>query len=160
MDYIEELGTLALASRLRRFIDKLTKDGTRVYESQAFEFEVRWFPIFHLLSHHSPLTIMQIAEALGLAHPSVIETTDEMAGRALVTSHRDDADKRRRLLSLTKEGKNLAAQLIPVWKAFREAADEVFREAGCDLLDSIRKVENVLEQKTFYERIVERLDRQ
>ncbi|UCD95537.1 MAG: MarR family transcriptional regulator [Candidatus Zixiibacteriota bacterium] len=160
MDYIEELGTLALASRLRRFIDKLIKDGTRVYESLDFEFEVRWFPIFHLLSYHSPLTVMQIAEALGLAHPSIIETADEMARRALVTSYRDDADKRRRLLCLTEEGKNLAVKLEPVWKAFWEAADDVFREAGCDLLDSIEKVETVLEQKTFYERIVARLDKQ
>jgi DNA-binding MarR family transcriptional regulator len=160
MDYIDELGTLALASRLRRLIEKLVKDGNRVYKDQAFEFEVRWFPIFHLLSSHSPMTVMQIAGALRLAHPSVIETTDEMAGRGLLTSHRDGADKRRRLLCLTEEGKNLAAQLKPVWKAFREAADDVFSGAGCDLLDSIKKVEIVLEQNTFYDRIVARLDKQ
>lgn len=156
-DYIEQLGALALASRQRRLIDRLTVDGIRVYRSLDFDFEVRWFTIFHLLSAHTSMTVTEIAQALRLAHPSVIETADEMLRRGMLVSRRDDTDKRRRYLTLSRKGKALARKLEPVWEAFRSAADEIFSEAGCDFLQAIKKIETALDRKGLYERIADRL---
>ncbi|UCC44139.1 MAG: winged helix-turn-helix transcriptional regulator [Candidatus Zixiibacteriota bacterium] len=156
-DYIEQLGALALASRQRRLIDRLTVDGVRVYRNLGFDFEVRWFTIFHLLGTRSSMTVTEIAHVLRLAHPSVIETTDEMVRRGVLVSQRDDADRRRRNLTLSRKGQALARKLEPVWEAFRQAAEEIFSEAGCDFLEAIKKMETALDSKGLYERIADRL---
>ncbi len=157
MDYIVELGALALASRLRRLIDRLGRDGTQIYRDQKIRFEVRWFPVFHLLYHHSPMTIMEIAKALKIKHPSVIETADEMIKNGLVKSEKDKSDRRRRILQLTKKGSNLARKLRPIWDAFEQAALEVVSESKIDFLKALDRMEATIARKGFYERISERL---
>lgn len=157
MDYIVELGALALASRLRRLIDMLGKDGTQIYRDQNIRFEVRWFPIFHLLYHHAPMTITEIADALRIKHPSVIETADEMIKNGLVKSERGKSDKRYRILQLTKKGSKLAFRLKPIWDAFEQAALEVIGESKIDFLKALDGIEAAMARKGVYERISKRL---
>jgi DNA-binding MarR family transcriptional regulator len=157
MDYIVELGALALASRLRRLIDMLGKDGTQIYRDQKIRFEVRWFPIFHLLHHHAPLAITEIADALKIKHPSVIETADEMIKNGLVKSEKDKSDKRYRILKLTKKGSKLAFKLKPIWDAFEQGALEAISESKIDLLKALDGMEAAMARKGVYQRISERL---
>jgi len=50
MDLIRQLGVLAFGSRLRRLNERLSKDVSRIYRDQGIGFEVRWFPVFYLLT--------------------------------------------------------------------------------------------------------------
>ena len=49
MDLIDQLGELALASRLHRLADTLQKDVTRIYAELGLDFEARWFPVLAAL---------------------------------------------------------------------------------------------------------------
>ena len=157
MDYFDQIGTLALASRLRRLLNRLLGEGEMVYRSQEIDFAISWFPIFHILAYRSPLTLTEIASALGMAHPSVIEVTDEMIKKGFVGSRRSREDRRRRNLSLTKKGEKAVARLEPIWEAFRQAGDEICAESRNDFWKSIRKMERALDRRSMYERITERL---
>ena len=157
MDYIRQLGALSLASRIRRLVDTMTRDGTRVYRDLGIDFEVRWFAVFHLLSEAEPMAVMEIAERLGQAHPTVIQVADEMTRRGLVKSQRDRADGRRRLLALTARGRKLAEKLQPVWTAFREVGVEIVTEKGNDFLRSLETLETAIERMSAYERIMKKL---
>jgi DNA-binding MarR family transcriptional regulator len=159
LDYFDQLGTLALASRLRRLLNRLHGEGEKVYRSQNIDFAISWFPIFHILANRSPLTLTEIANALGMAHPSVIEVTDEMINKGYVGSKRSREDRRRRLLFLTRKGEKTVARLEPVWEAFKQAGDEICVESGNNFLESIVKLEQALDRLSMYERINSRLNK-
>jgi len=156
---LDQLGALALASRIRRLLGRLLADGEKVYRSRNIDFAVSWFPIFHILADRSPLTITEIAGELGMAHPSVIEVTDEMTRKGFVRSRKSREDKRRRLLSLTGKGEKAVARLEPIWEAFKRAGDEICSESGNDFMGSIAKLERALDRLSMYERITEHLNK-
>jgi DNA-binding MarR family transcriptional regulator len=140
---------------LKRFLS----DGEKVYRSRKIDFAISWFPVFHILAHRSPLTLTEIANALGMAHPSIIEVTDEMIKKGFVESQRSQEDRRRRHLLLTKKGEKTVARLEPIWEAFKQAADEACRESANDFWESIRKMEQALDRRSMYERITSRLNK-
>ncbi|HPC11967.1 MAG TPA: GNAT family N-acetyltransferase, partial [candidate division Zixibacteria bacterium] len=53
MDVIEQLGSLALATRLRRLADRLQRDVSQVYRELNVEFEARWFAVVYYLKDHN-----------------------------------------------------------------------------------------------------------
>ncbi|HUV29826.1 MAG TPA: MarR family transcriptional regulator [Acidobacteriota bacterium] len=158
-DYIAELGALALASRLRRFLHRLQSDGEQVYQSLNLDFKPKWCPILHLLSNCSPLNLAEVAQLLGVAHPSVIETVNELVQAGLVESRQSEIDRRCRELFLSSEGKQLCNELQPVWNAFRAAGEEVVGEDGNSFLEALGKLEHSIDDRSMYERIMARLER-
>jgi DNA-binding MarR family transcriptional regulator len=158
-DYIAELGAQALASRLRRLLQLLHRDGEQVYRSLNLDFKPKWFPVLHLLSTRSPLTLTEIARLLSVAHPSSIETVDELISAGLINSRKSDIDGRRRELSLTDRGKQLRRELLPVWDAFRVAGEAAIKEGENDFLGAVDKLERSLLKQSMYERIMAQLEK-
>jgi DNA-binding MarR family transcriptional regulator len=159
-DYLAELSALGIASRLRRLLQRLLKDGERVYRSQNLDFKLKWFPVFHLLSDRSHLTITKIAQLLSISHPSAIETVSELVSVGLVNSRRCDMDRRCLELTLTDKGKQLHSELLPVWDGFRAAGEAVNREGGNDFLEAVGKLERALHSRSMYDRIMAKLKNQ
>lgn len=158
MDFIEELGTLAIASRLKRLTDRLLRGGSEVYESLGLEFEPSWFTLFYLLyAKEAPVSILEAADSLKVSHPAVIQTAQILLRRGLVRSFQDRADRRKRLLVLTPKGKRLAESLKPVWDGFSSAVSDLFREAGVDMLGALRKVESRLDEEDIGPRILRKI---
>jgi DNA-binding MarR family transcriptional regulator len=157
-DYIAELGPLALASRLRRLLQRMQSDGEQVYRSLNLEFKPKWFPVLHLLSHRSPLTLMEMAQLLSITHPSVIETANELILAGLIVSRKSQADARRSEHSLTREGENLCNYLRPVWDAFRAAGEEAVSGGDHDFLKALEAFEQRLDEQSMYERVMSRLE--
>ncbi len=157
-DYLDQLGALALASRLRRLLGRLTRDGTRVYAELGIEFEVRWFPVLHLLDQCEAQPVTEIARALGLTHPAVAQVTSDLLGRGLLSATPNPADRRQRWLALTARGRRLVIRLLPVWQAFETAGQEVATEGDHDLLAAIAATEAALEHRSLYERISDQLN--
>ncbi len=154
MDLIKQLGPLALASRLKRLSDRLMRDGFRIYREQRLEFEPRWFTVFYLLSRKSPLAVTEISHELQITHPAVNQVAGIMEKAGLIVSRRDKTDERKRLLSLSPSGKELAAKLKPIWKDIKEANQELLDESGVDLLGTLDKIENALDETEMFDRIM------
>ncbi len=161
MDLITDLGELALASRLKRLSERLLRDVSRVYRELDAPFEARWFPLLRALLAESPQAVTQLARALGLTHPAVNQLAGEMARAGLVLTARDRRDERRRLLRLSKKGRDVAARLAPVWKEIRGANHELLAEArttsGHDLLAALAATETALTVRGMHARVTERL---
>jgi DNA-binding MarR family transcriptional regulator len=157
LDYIDELGSLALASRLKRLLNRMHADGEKVYRDLNIDFKTKWFPVLHLLANRSPMTLMQIADTLKQAHPSVIEVVDELIKKGLVSQQRSAADRRRRELSITPRGKRMCEKLAPVWAAFREAGEEVNVANKNNVLAAITKIERAIDSESLYDRIMKKL---
>jgi ribosomal protein S18 acetylase RimI-like enzyme/predicted transcriptional regulator len=158
MDFIKELGYLAIASRMKRMTDRFMRGGSQAYKSLEIDFEPRWFTVFYLLyTQDAPLSISEIAGSLNISHPAVIQTTQMLIKKGLVRSFQDSQDRRIRRVAITGKGKELVNSLIPVWNDFETATLELFEKAGVDMLDIIRRIEAHLDKEDVGTRIINRI---
>jgi DNA-binding MarR family transcriptional regulator/GNAT superfamily N-acetyltransferase len=157
MNLIADLGELALATRLKRLSDRLQQNVSRIYREHEMTFRSRWFPVLLALSRQAPQSISELARALGLTHTAINQIAAEMSLEGLLVSRRDPQDDRRRLLSLSPEGDNAVVQLTPLWREIRAANAELIAESGHDLVGAIAAVERLLDQRSMYRRVRDRL---
>ncbi len=157
MDLIEELGELALGSRLKRLVRHTDRDISRVYQDLGADFKASWFPVVALLRRESPLAIAVIAEALQLTHTAAQKFTHELVDAGLVLIGSDPSDKRKRTVQLSPQGERVIRQLEPVWEAIRAAADEALHSSRPALLAALGAYEAQLAKRGMYERIHEHL---
>jgi ribosomal protein S18 acetylase RimI-like enzyme len=80
-----------------------------------------------------------------------------MTAHSLLVSSIDGKDRRRRVLKLTKKGRDIAGYLGPVWEEIRFAVSDLVGSVEHNLLKAIDGIEERLEEKEMYERIFERL---
>ena len=85
MDIISELGEMAFATRLKRLGERLGRDVSLLYHKLNIDFEARWFAIFYSLKMHSPMTVIGLADYLGISHTAVRQLLNEMSNKDLVT---------------------------------------------------------------------------
>lgn len=145
---IDAAGYLAISTRLQRLADSLRKDGALVYQHFGIEFEPKFWPVLYTLSKKSPLGIIDLANEIGYAHPSVIALVREMEQKKWIRSLKDKNDSRRRLLSLSPLALDLVAKMEPVWEVFRAALKEI-GEGETPLLRAIQEVEARVAHESF-----------
>ena len=157
MDLIKQLGPMALGSRLKRLTVRMNKDVSRIYRELGLDFEARWFPVVYLLSRRAPAAVTEIARDLGYTHTAIKSFANEMARKGLLDSISDPNDGRRRLLRLSKAGRQVVADLTPVWTEIREVARDLVDASDPNLLLAIASVERQLDRREVYGRIRARL---
>ena len=153
MNYIEELGSRALGSRLKNFTDSLVRDVAIIYKHENIDFEPRWFTIFLILSEKGEMSVMDIANQLNQSHPAVNQVANILEKKRLVISKKKKQDGRKRFLKLSKKGNLLLNKLVPIWKCVEDATNEFILESNPDFLNSLKQMEQALKQKSIFERI-------
>jgi DNA-binding MarR family transcriptional regulator len=148
---INELGELALSTRLMRLSEGMRKDVTRIYREHGIDFESKWFPVLYVLSKRSPLGVLELANEIGYTHPSVIALVKEMEKKKLVKSSPGKDDGRKRMLHLTQKAIDMVKALEPLWQVMRLASKQVYNN-GSSLLKAVEDAEAALEAEGYYER--------
>ncbi|KYG78292.1 hypothetical protein AWW68_05870 [Roseivirga spongicola] len=149
---INELGSLALATRLKNLSDHLAKDVAQIYKESDFDFEPRWFAVFYSLKDGNELAVMELSSMLQQSHPAVNQVANVLVKKGLVVERKDKLDQRKRLLKLSKKGLQLAADMEPLWAKIKEANDQLLRQSK-NILASLEAVENALDKKSIKERL-------
>jgi ribosomal protein S18 acetylase RimI-like enzyme len=157
MGLVEELGELALATRLRRLADRLQQDVSQVYAEHEVAVRARWFPLLAALARRAPRSISELARDLGLTHTAINQIAAEMGHAGLVASGRHPSDGRQRLLRLSREGERAVARLEPLWSQILAATAELAAESGHDVIRVIAAVEARLDERSMIERLRRRL---
>ena len=152
-NYIQELGLLAIASRLKNLSDLLVRDLTIIYKESDIGFEPRWFTFVHLLNKEGQLSITEIAARLNQTHPAVNQVANVLEKENLVISSKDSNDSRKRLIRLSKKGSKLVNDIQPVWDAVEKTVANLISESGSSLFTELEKVEEHLAKKSIYDRI-------
>lgn len=153
MNLLDEIGPLAVAARLQRLADSIRKDGTQVYKEHGIDFEPKWFPVVYVLSRKGPLSVVDLAGEVGIAHPSLIQLVKELETKKLVKSSSDKSDKRKRLISLTPKAQALITEMQPVWDKIRAAVAELV-ETENNLMKSMAETEEQLKRESFFDRVL------
>jgi len=154
MNIIDEIGILAISTRLQRLSEQLRKDGALIYKSFDIDFEPKWFPVIYTLHVKEMLSVVEIASEIGYSHPSTISLLKELEKQKLISSKKDKLDERKRLIVLTTKGKELVVKMQPVWNVMKNALNEITDNQN-NLLKAIEEAEQNLTRKAFIQRALE-----
>lgn len=134
---------------------KVTEDAAKVYELYNMNFSPKWFPVFFMLAEEGEKTISEIANEIGHSQPSVTKIIREMGVAGLIADNLDSDDKRRNVVGLTEQGKELSKKISVQYKDVEAAVESVMKEARHDLWAAIEEWEVLLEQKSLLRRVQE-----
>lgn len=152
MNIIDEIGILAISTRLQRLSEQLRKDGAMIYKSFDIDFEPKWFPVIYTLHIKEMLSVVEIAAEIGYSHPSTISLLKELEKLKIISSKKDKLDERKRLIILTSKGKDLVGKMQPVWKIMKDTLNEITDNQN-NLLKAIEETELKLARQGFFQRV-------
>lgn len=155
---IEELGSLALATRLKSLSERLAKDVGQIYKELAFDFEPRWFAMIYALKDKETLAVTELSGMLQQTHPAVNQVANVLVEKGLVVESKDETDQRKRLLKLSRSGSALVNKMEVIWEKIKVANDELLKETDAEFLSRVQKLEEALENVSMYDRVKEQLN--
>ena len=94
--------------QLRRMIDQLTHIERRLsipQDDKKATLTLRYRVALEL-ADQGPLTVLELADRLGAAHPGETQATRQLESAGDVISMRDRLDRRRRVIALTRQGQH------------------------------------------------------
>lgn len=143
------MGTL-----LRHVLELLDGDVAAVYEEQGMaEYRPRFSPVVRALVAQGPLSVRDLAEAIGVTHSAASQTAAQMARAGLVTHTPDPLDARRRLVGLTAEARSLLPRIEAEWEATAAAMAELDAELSMPLGELLAEVAQAVGRRPFRERV-------
>lgn len=153
MDFVNDLGLLAVGSRLRRLSDRLMSSGQEIYRGIDIEFEPRWFPLYRLLADRGPMNVGVCARHLGLTHAAVSQIASAMGKRGIIVSRKDAADERRRVLELSDAGRAMLPRLRNIWADIESGIRDAVDYSGVDILAALEGLEQALKVQDLNARV-------
>lgn len=153
MDFYDQIGKVALGSRLRRLSERLTEDAAKIYALYDVALDPKWFPVFYTLSQKEEASITEIAQSIGHSHPSVSQIVKEMNKRGLVTTGKSADDARVNVVKLSAAGKQLIPKLDQQCLEVAQVVEDLLSETQHNIWRAIEEVEFLLENQSFFDRV-------
>ncbi len=153
MNLINDLGELAIATRLKRLSERLSQDVSKIYRESDVDFEAKWYLVLELLNREKLLAITEISESLELSHAAVVQFVDQLVDRKLIKTSADKKDARKRMISLSPGGKKVLLQLQPILHVIKDENRKWIAEAGGNILTILDQLESALDKKSMYQRV-------
>ncbi|PIF45443.1 DNA-binding MarR family transcriptional regulator [Chryseobacterium sp. 52] len=150
-DFIKELGYKALDSRLKRISDRMSHDVRKFYKELNIDVEPNWYLVFMLLQKNKEMSIIDIAEPLGYSHPSVVAIVKKMADKDYLHIQKNNTDKRKQMVSLTKKAENMLPQLEQIWDSCEKAILQVLSD-DLGILTYLDHIDSRLKNESFHDR--------
>ena len=136
-DFLNELAELALGSRLKRMSERMLGSASGVYQGFGLNINPKWFTLMALLdvkdNKEQILTIVEASNLLGLSQPALSQFSRQLQNEKLIKITKDPYDSRKRILSLTPQGRKQIKKMKPIWEAVQQAAMDLCTEQNNDL---------------------------
>jgi DNA-binding MarR family transcriptional regulator/N-acetylglutamate synthase-like GNAT family acetyltransferase len=136
--------------RIKRLGENLLKEASLVCQKLDIEFEPRWFTICQFLNEKGSAPINEIASALELTHPAIVQLVNELEVHNIVSTLKDIDDKRKRIVSLSDKGREVLASVVPLFNDLDESIIELGKSSGYDILHFINSLEKLTGAKSLY----------
>jgi DNA-binding MarR family transcriptional regulator len=144
-DIVRELGHLALGSRLKRLGERLQAQTQAVLAEAGISLPSSHFPVLVALDRLGPLSVGELAEAVGISQPGVSRMLENLQSDGFVASQRLKGDRRLRPIVLTKAGRQLLARAKQLtWPRIEAAVADACAGASGPLLAQLSALEEAL----------------
>jgi DNA-binding MarR family transcriptional regulator len=146
-DVVRGLGLLTLGSRMKRIGERLQADTQAIMDEAGIPLQASQYPFLAALDRLGPLTVGELAEAVGITQPGATRTVSQLAGLGLVGSRQAPEDQRRRIVALTRKGERLIAiSRAEVWPRIAAAVADLCGERSEPLLGQLAAIEDGLRE--------------
>ncbi len=155
MDLFEKAGKMLIGTRMRMLSERLSADAAAIFNLYGTDMEIKWFPVFYMLSQEGELAVTDIAQRIGHSHPSVSKIVREMVKNGMAVETKDPADKRRNLVSLSEKAKEILPQLEKQYVDVTRAVECILDQSKHNLWKATEEFEYLLDQKSMLARVRE-----
>lgn len=156
-DLVRDFGFLTLGSRMKRIAERLQADSQKILESYELSLPVAHYPYLAALDREGPLTIGELAVAVGVSQPGVTRSVGQLAKQGLVKVRSEKADQRRRVVVLADEGRRvLDLSKREIWPRIEAGVADLCAELDGPLLGQLAEIEQGLGQKSLKQRAEKR----
>jgi DNA-binding MarR family transcriptional regulator len=146
----------AIGTQLRHVLELLDGDVAKVYlEVGLTEYRPRFSPIVRTIVAEGPLSIRDLATAVGVTHSAASQTVAQLQRAGFVTLQ-PGSDARQRIVHLTDKTRELLPTIEAEWEATTAAMAELDAELSVPLGQVLAEVVAAVSQRSFQERISSR----
>jgi DNA-binding MarR family transcriptional regulator len=146
----------AIGTRLRHVLELLDGDVAKVYVDLGLpEYRPRFSPIVRTIVADGPLSIRDLATAVGVTHSAASQTVAQLAKAGFVTLEPGPTDGRQRIVQLTAKCRELLPTIEAEWQATTAAMAELDAELSAPLGQILDEVVAAVERRTFQQRIAD-----
>ncbi|PCI02697.1 MAG: hypothetical protein COB81_04915 [Flavobacteriaceae bacterium] len=146
-DFLQEMGYMALATRLKRLSDKMTHSGRQMYKELGMDMEPNWFVVFKILQKYPQLSVVEIAKKIHFSHPSVVSMVKKMIASGYLVSRSSPSDMRKQLLVLTPKAHQKLPEFEILWEAGVIGISETLKNTN--FMEELSDLENAFEKTSF-----------
>ncbi|MDX8432312.1 MarR family transcriptional regulator [Mesorhizobium abyssinicae] len=144
-DIIRSLGFLCLGSRFKRIGEQLQADTQHVLDELEVRVQSSQYPLLAALDKLGPLPVGELAQSLGIAQPGVTRSVALLAELGLVEVSPSNDDQRRRIVSLSRNGRRLVdVAKREVWPRIEKAVAGLCADLSGPLLGQLAEIEDRL----------------
>ncbi|GAA2900497.1 hypothetical protein Acy02nite_85540 [Actinoplanes cyaneus] len=115
-----------------------------------------WVKELIKLRVHGPMTIAQLAASVGRTHSALSQKVSAMRAAGWVVTS-PGADARAKSVELSEKAHQVVTKLAAEWRATEAVVQEIEDTIPYGMNRVVRDIREVLEQKSFRDRIVEKL---
>lgn len=152
-DVIRSLGYLCLGTRLKRLGEALQADVQRVLDVLDPPVQASHHPILAALDRLGPLSVGELAQAVGISQPGITRTITQLAELGLVDQAQPSDDQRRRIVSLTAKGERLVQTARrEAWPRIERAVAALCEDLSGPLLEQLSAIEDALAETPVHRR--------
>lgn len=151
-DFLNELGELALGSRLKRMSERMLADAASVYQHYEIDAQPKWFTLLALLDKKQQVTVVEAADLLGLSQPALSQFCRQLKTKGLITVLTGKSDSRKKFMQLSNKGKALVDKMQPVWSAVDLAAKQMCEQYENQFYQSLQLLERAHNQRSLLAR--------
>ncbi|WP_062054833.1 MarR family winged helix-turn-helix transcriptional regulator [Aquimarina longa] len=156
-DIVEELGYMALGTRLKRISDRMSHSSRMMYKTLGIDFEPNWYLVLSIIEKKPGVSVMEVANSMGFAHQTIMVMTNKMVKKEYLKMSKDQIDKRKTIFHLTEKAIEILPRIKQICEAGRKVILDVLNE-DIILMKHIRVLEQNLDESSFGERIIDKLN--
>ncbi|KQS96387.1 MULTISPECIES: MarR family winged helix-turn-helix transcriptional regulator [unclassified Rhizobium] len=147
-DILRNLGFLCLGSRLKRIGERLQADTQKIMDDAGVGIAPGQYPLLAALDRLGPLSVGDLAEALGVSQPGVTRSLSQLAALGLVHQQPIPGDQRRKVASLSTAGEQLVATAkAEIWPRIESAVIDLCGTFDGPLLSQLAAIEDGLAER-------------
>lgn len=144
-DVVRTLGFLCMGSRFRRIGERLQADTQQIIEEYGIAIQTAQYPFLAALDRAGPLTIGELAQAVGITQPGSTRTVSQLLELGLVDMQAAPNDQRRRLISLAHKGQELVDySKQAIWPRIAAAVADLCGDQNGPILEQLAAIEDGL----------------
>ncbi|WP_414832218.1 MarR family winged helix-turn-helix transcriptional regulator [Afifella sp. YEN Y35] len=159
-DVVRALGFLCLGTRLRRIGERLQADTDAILATKELAINASNYPYLASLDRLGSMTLGDLAEAVGVSQPGATRAVNQLIAQGLLKADASLEDRRRKIVDLTDEGRQLVeVGKRELWPRIEAAVADLCQGLRGPLLQQLAALEDGLAEASLARRTEEKSER-